>query len=250
MRRAIEVAVEEELIAALGARRYERTEGRRGYRNGTKPRTLTGPTGPLELALPRAARFRPAGGEAEWVSTVVPRDQRRLREVNEAVMGVYLAGGHTRPARGARAIAQGAPLSRSAVSRIVGTLKAELEAWQVRSLAVLDVVYLYLDAIALRVRSAGRVASVPVLAAVAVLADGQKQLLGLERCGRETTEAWQGVLDALVVRQLKAPLLCIIDGHPGLRRAVGEGWPRAEVQRGSADKLRNLERKAPQPGSG
>lgn len=246
VRRAIEVAVDEELTAALEAGPYQRTEGRRGYRNGTKPRTLTGPTGSLALTLPRATLFRPAAGETEWSSTLVPRYQRRLREVNEAVMGVYLAGGNTRRLRGALGpLLKAAPLSRSAVSRIVGTLKAELEAWQARSLAELDVLYLYLDAIALRVRSAGRVASVPVLAAVAVLADGQKQLLALELCGSEATEAWKGFLDALVARQLKAPLLCIIDGNPGLRRAVGAVWPRAEVQRCCVHKLRNLERKAP-----
>ena len=83
-----------------------------------------------------------------------------------------------------------APLSKSAVSRIVGTLKAELEAWRTRSLADLDVLGLYLDALALRVRSAGKVVSVPVLGVVAVLTDGQKQLLALELCpGGETFEA-------------------------------------------------------------
>lgn len=38
---------------------------------------------------------------------------------------------------------------------------------------------------------------------------------------------------------------CIIDGNPGLRRAAGEVWPRATVQRCAVHKLRNLERKAP-----
>jgi len=47
VRRMIEVAVDEELTAALGARRYELGSPRRGYRNGRKPRTVTGPTGPL-----------------------------------------------------------------------------------------------------------------------------------------------------------------------------------------------------------
>jgi hypothetical protein len=61
-------------------------------------------------------------------------------------------------------------LSKSAVSRVVGTLKAEVEAWRTRSLAVLDVLRLYLDAVALRVRSAGKVVSVPALGVVAVAA--------------------------------------------------------------------------------
>jgi transposase-like protein len=46
-------------------------------------------------------------------------------------------------------------------------------------------------------------------------------------------------------RDFTAPLLCIIDGNPGLRRAVERVWPRAAVQRCCVHKLRNLERKAP-----
>ena len=55
VRVAIETAVHEELLATLGATPYERSEVRRGYLNGSKERTLTGPTGPLALTLPRAA---------------------------------------------------------------------------------------------------------------------------------------------------------------------------------------------------
>jgi transposase-like protein len=54
VRVAIEMAVYEELAIALGVRRYERHAAGRGSRNGVKPRTLTGPTGPLALTLPRA----------------------------------------------------------------------------------------------------------------------------------------------------------------------------------------------------
>jgi transposase-like protein len=63
---------------------------------------------------------------------------------------------------------------------VVATLKAGLDARKTRPLADLDVVYLFLDAIALRVRSAGKLVSLPVLGVVAVLADGQKQLVKLE----------------------------------------------------------------------
>jgi transposase-like protein len=128
----------------------------------------------------------------------------------------------------------------------VGTLKAELEAWRTRSLAALDVLGLYLDAFALRVRSAGKVVSVPVLGVVAVLTDGQKQLVALELCpGGETFAAWKGCLDDLSARGVAAPVWAVIDGHPGLRKAVGLVWPQVLVQRCGAHKLRNLERKAP-----
>src|SRR5689334_21470527 len=81
--------------------------------------------------------------------------------------------------------------------------------------------------------------------AVGVLADGGKQLLALELCGGESFEAWKGCLDDLVARGLLPPVLCIIDGNAGLRRAVRLVWPRAAVQRCCVHKLRNLERKAP-----
>ncbi len=45
------------------------------------------------------------------------------------------------------------------------------------SLAELAVVYLYLDAVVLRVHSGCKVVSVPILAAVVVLTDGRKRLL-------------------------------------------------------------------------
>ncbi len=245
VRVAIETAVQEELLATLGATPYERSETRRGYRNGTKARTLTGPTGPVALTLPRATLFRP-GGAMEWTSSILPRYQRRLREVNEAVVATYLAGGNTRRIRGAlRPLLKGAPLSKSAVSRVVATLKDALEAWRTRPLADLDVLYVYLDGFALRVRSAGKVVSVPVLGVVGVLPDGRKQLLALELCGGESFAAWKGCLDDLAARGLRAPVLCIIDGNAGLRRAVGLVWPRAAVQRCCVHKLRNLERKAP-----
>jgi putative transposase len=245
VRVAIETAVREELLAALGATPYERSEARRGYRNGTKERTLTGPTGPQALTLPRATLFRAAGAK-EWVSAILPRYQRRMREVNEAVAATYLAGGNTRRISCAlRPLLKAAPLSRSAVSRVVATLKDGLEAWRTRSLAGLDVIYVYLDGFALRVRSTGKVVSVPVLGVVGVLSDGRKHLVALELCGGESFAAWKGCLDDLAARGLRAPVLCIIDGNPGLRRAVGFVWPRAAVQRCCLHKLRNLERKAP-----
>ena len=245
VRVAIETAVHEELRATLGATPYERNEARRGYRNGTKERTLTGPSGPVTLTLPRATLFRAADAK-EWTSTILPRYQRRMPEVNEAVAATYLAGGNTRRIRGAlQPLLKAAPLSKSAVSRVVATLKDGLEAWRTRSLADLDVIYVYLDGFALRVRTAGKVVSAPVLGVVGVLPDGRKQLLALDLCAGESFAAWKGCLDDLTARGFRAPVLCIIDGNAGLRQAVDRVWPRAAVQRCGVHKLRNLERKAP-----
>jgi transposase-like protein len=247
IRNTIETAVAEELRAALGADEYERTAGRSGYRNGSRERVLSGPTGPLALTLPRARLAREDGGEEEWCPTVVPRYQRRMREINEAVAGVYLSGGNTRRIRGAlRPLLKAAPLSKSSVSRIVTTLRADWETWRTQSLKGVNVMYLYLDAIALKVRSAGKVTSLPVLAAVAVLTDGTKRLVSLEVCGSESGAAWEGFVEGLVARGMKPPRLCIIDGNAGLHSAITTTWPKAKIQRCAVHKLRNILRKAPQ----
>ena len=111
------------------------------------------------------------------------------------------------------------------MSRVIATLKAGLEAWRTHSLTDLDVIYVYLDGFALRVRSAGKVVSVPVLGVIGVLPDGRKHLLALELCAGESFAAWKGCLEDLVARGLRVPVLAIIDGSAGRRRAVGEIWP-------------------------
>jgi transposase-like protein len=170
-----------------------------------------------------------------------------MPEVNEAVIATYLAGGNTRRIRGAlQPLLKAAPLSKSAVSRGIAALKDGLAAWRTRSLADLDVIYVYLDGFAVRVRSAGKVISAPVLGVIGVLPDGCKHLLALELCAGESFAAWKGCLDDLVARGLRAPVLAIIDGNAGLRCAVGLVWPRAAIQRCCVHKLRNLARKAPQ----
>ena len=77
----------------------------------------------------------------------------------------------------------------SVLEKLVGrdgaTLKDGLAVWRTRSLADLDVIYVYLDGFALRVRSAGKVVSMPVLGVIGVFPDGHKYLLALELCGGE-----------------------------------------------------------------
>jgi putative transposase len=247
VRRAIEQAVDEELEAALGVARHERSDERQGYRNGTRERTLSGPTGPAKLTLPRGKLFDEEGGRPrEWNSKLVPRYERRMPELNEAVVAAYLSGGNTRQIKGAlRPLLKNAPLSKSVVSRVVGSIRTDLENWRAQSLAELNVPYLYLDAIALRIRSGRKVTSLPVLAAVGVLADGEKRLLSLEACGSESSEAWKGFLEQMVQRGLRTPLLCVVDGNAGLSKAIASVFPDARVQRCAVHKLRNVLRKAP-----
>ena len=248
IRRTIEEVLEWELSATLSAERYQRgVSNRGGYRNGRRRRRLSGPTGEVELMVPRAILNQPAAQGREWSSRLLPRYQRRMVEIDQALVAAYLAGTNTRKLKGALApLLRATAMSRSTVSRMVCALKQQFEQWCQRELAGLKLKYLYLDGFSMRVRRDGKVVSSPVLAAVAVLEGGHKQLLALEMAGSESAQSWRDFLDDLVRRGLRAPTLCIIDGNPGLRRALAEVWPTAAIQRCQVHKLRNLLAKAPQ----
>jgi putative transposase len=243
----IDAIVEEELEAALGAAPSARVGlARQGYRHGTRERTLTTSLGPTTFAMPRARVSTRPGTTAEWRSDLVPRYQRRSERVDEAILGVYLSGTNTRRIKGALApLLRGGPLSKDAVSRLVGRLAEDFETGRRRDLAEDQVQYLILDGWYPKVRIGKRRVRVPVLVTLGVRADGQRVVLDVRLAGDESTAAWRDVIRDLVERHVGRPRLAIIDGSAGLAAALGEQWPSLALQRCTTHKLRNLEAKAP-----
>lgn len=246
IRQALVTLFDEELTQVLGGAKSERVATRCGYRHGGKERELTTGLGKVQLVLPRGRLFTPGGGQREWESHLLPRYQRRARAVDAALLGAYLTGANTRRiGRALSPLLRGAPLSKSAVSRIVGRLRSLFDEWRSRALADHPLRYLYLDAIALKVRVARKVVSVPVLVALGVDRQGRKEVLDLELCAAESADAWAGFVAGLVARGVQRPMLLILDGSPGLAKAVAATWPGVAVQRCTVHKLRNLLRYAP-----
>ena len=243
----IDAIVKEELEAALGAAESARVAAaRQGYRHGTRERTLTTSLGPTTFAMPRARVRTAEGATAEWRSELVPRYQRRSERVDEAILGVYLSGTNTRRIKGALApLLRGGPLSKDAVSRLVGRLADDFETWRRRDLADDQIQYLLMDGWYPKVRIGKRRVRVPVLVTLGVRADGERVVLDVRLAGDESTAAWRDVIRSLAERQVGRPLLAIVDGSAGLAAALREQWPTVAIQRCTAHKLRNLEAKAP-----
>jgi transposase-like protein len=246
IRELIEQLVEEELNEALGAGRSARVDVRRGYRHGSRERTLTTSLGPTAFAMPRARVRDGAGAVSEWQSKVVPRYQRRTERVDEAILGLYLSGANTRRIRGALSpLLRGGPLSKDAVSRLVGRLAEDFRAWSERDLAAEQVQYLIQDGWYPKVRIGRRRVVVPVLVTLGVKADGRRIIIDLRLAGEESAASWGEVVAGLVRRNIGAPSLAIIDGNPGLHAALRTQWPGIAIQRCTNHKLRNLLSKAP-----
>lgn len=246
IRATIEAVVEEELTVALGAEPSSRVEERRGYRHGTRERTLTTTLGPATFEMPRARVVAADGARKEWRSETIRRYERRTSRLDEAILGVYLCGANTRRIRGALApLLRGGPLSKDAVSRLVGRLAQDFAAWSERDLAGEAIRYLIQDGWYPKVRIGKRRVVVPVLVTLGVREDGERVILDMRMAGEESGASWSEVLASLVRHKMSTPVLAIIDGNPGLHAALEKQWPSIGIQRCTAHKLRNLTSKAP-----
>jgi len=231
IREALDVALAEELAATLGSARHERTDRRRGYRNGSRARTITTPDGPRTVSVPRGRIVDADGATQEFHSQLLPRYARRTREIDDAILGCYLGGVNSRRIRTAlKPLLGERHLSKSAVSRIVARLKALFAAWQDRDLSTERYAVIFFDGFHLKVRMAKRVVSVPVLAALGVAETGQKCLLQLRLAASEAEVTWGGVVTDLQQRGLEAPLLLVVDGNGGLKNALKQ-WEGVRIQR-------------------
>lgn len=135
-------------------------------------------------------------------------------------------------------------LSKSTVGRVTQQLNQEFETWRRRDLSDLPVVYLFLDGQYHAARR-GTDEKEGVLSAYELLEDGRPVLLHLDLGPRESYDAWLTFLQDLVARGLRDPLLVVMDGAPGLVKAVKRVWPRAYRQRCQVHKMRNILAKLP-----
>ncbi len=256
VRAFIETMISSELDAALARPRYARRLAGQGgegvvaaevvgHRHGRRTRTLTGTFGATEVSVPRARIAAGNGGTVEWRSKALRAYQRRTKTADALIAGAYLAGTHTRRVKRAlAALFQGA-VGKDVVSRTWRRLKSDWEAWQARDLAAEPIVRLILDGTVVRVRLDRKASSISLLVVLGVRDDGQKVLLAIKNMGGESEAAWRALLDDLAARGLWAPELIIVDGAPGLEKALAALWPEVPVQRCTVHKHRNLLAHAP-----
>lgn len=226
--------LDEEVTAFLGRAKSRRRdpsapEGtpQKGYRNGYgKPRHVTTAAGTVTVRRPRMR-----GLEEAFASRVLPLFARRTAAVGELLPQLYLhglsAGDFDQALRGL--LGEEAPLSPSSIVRLKAKWQQEYDAWNQRSLAELEVVYLWVDGI--YVKAGLEKEKAALLVAVAALADGSKVILAVQAGVRESTQSWSSLLRDLKRRGMNTPRLVIGDGHLGIWGALANVYPEAGEQR-------------------
>jgi len=226
MARAIGILVNEamkiERSEVLGAQPYERTDQRRGYANGFKPKTVATRVGSVELQVPqtRGVEFYPKSLE---------RGVRSERALKLAVAEMYVQGVSTRKVTEITQELCGWDLSSSQVSRAAKLLDEELQAWRTRPLGKLA--YVLLDARYEKVRHGGTVVDCAVLVAVGILPGGKRTVLGVSAALSEAEVHWREFLQSLVERGLHGVEMITSDAHEGLKSARKSVFPGVPWQR-------------------
>lgn len=231
----IEGALEEEMTLLLCAGRYRRTESRRGSRNGFYERDLATQIGIVTAIRVPRARERPVE------RSVFSRYQRRQEQVNDVIRNVFLAGVSTRRVGETLEALLGERVSAQTVSRVVRSLDREAARFHGATITD-DVLYLLLDGVYLRVKTATGMQRKLVLCAYAVIVTGERRLLDFRLGTAESQAQWEAFLNQLRERGLlgKRLRLIVTDGCKGLHRALETVYPYVPRQYCWVHKLRNV----------
>jgi putative transposase len=224
MRIVLNEAMRVERSQALDAQPYERSERRRGYANGYKPKTVATRLGSILFDVPQTRGV-------EFYPSALEKGVRSERALKVAVAEMYVHGVSTRKVTQVLEQMCGLEVSSTQVSRAAQLLDEELERWRSRPLA--ETPYLLLDARYEKMRHGGSVVSCAVLMAVGITPDGRRAVLGVSVSLSEAEVHWREFFASLQARGLHGMRLIISDDHAGLRAArearfAGVPWQRCQ----------------------
>jgi transposase-like protein len=159
LQKVMNQVLQAEMTEHLGAEPGERTDERRGYRNGSYERTLTTRIGQLKLEVPRDR-------EGTFRTKLYERYQRSEKALVTTLMQMVLQGVSTRRVEKITTELCGREFSRQTVSNLTERLDEQVQAWAERPLGTYP--FLLADAMQLKVRRQGAVRSTTAMIVVGI----------------------------------------------------------------------------------
>lgn len=222
IRRIINEAMRLERQNYLGVGPYERSDERRGYANGYKPKTVQTRVGALDFDIPQVR-------DSSFYPSSLEKGLRSERALKVALAEMYVQGVSTRKVAKITEQLCGFEVTSTQVSRAAKELDEVLEQWRKRPLGAYP--YVYLDARYEKVRVNGSVIDMAVLVAIGVSETGQRLILGTSIALSEQEAHWRDFLRSLQERKLHGVRLFISDAHEGLKAARKAVFPSVPWQR-------------------
>ena len=220
----------------LGATAHERSEERKGYANGYKPKEIQTRMGALELAVPqvRGLGFYPQS---------IEKGNRSEKALKVAIAQMYLEGVSTRKVQDITEKLCGYEISSTQVSRVTQELDGQFE--QFRNRPIGEICYLVCDATYLKVRHNGSVIDMAILLAYGVTPEGNREILGASASLSEAEVHWRAFFENLQSRGMKWLRLIVSDDHAGMRSARMAVFPSVPWQRCQFHMAKNAQSYAP-----
>jgi len=226
-----------QVTEALGARWYERTEDRVGYRNGTRARTLYTRVGPVTLLVPQTR-------DGSFSTEIFQRYQRSEQAFVLALMEMAVQGVSTRKVSAITEELCGASFSKSTVSKLCAGLDVRVRAFNERRLEG-EYPFVLVNALFFKSRQDDRVVQRAALVISGIRSDGYREILGVRIGDTESFATWDETFRWLKGRGLQGVMFVVSDDHGGLTQAIAKHFQGATWQRCQVHLMRNLLSYAP-----
>lgn len=216
----------------IGAKPYERSSDRGGYRNGVKPRRLYTRVGPITLQVPQ---FR----DGSFSTEIFGRTQRSEQALVLAMMEMVVNGVSTRKVTKITEELCGASFSKSTVSQLCMALDARVQAFNERRLGSFP--FLIIDAMYHKTRTKhDGVVSNAALMVSGINANGNREILGVRIGDSESESFWRETFEWLKERGMKDVSFVVSDDHSGMGAALKRSFQGAIWQRCQVHFMRNI----------
>ena len=236
------LAMQIERQQALKAESHQRTEERRGYANGFKPKTMRTRVGEVSLRIPQTRGYHDDEGRPFYPKSL-ERGVRSERAMTLAVAEMYVKGVSTRKVTAVVEKLCGLEVTSMQVSRAAAELDEQLTAWRNRPLG--EITCLILDARYEKIRHGGAVVPCAVLTAIGVTPEGKRSVLGCSVAMSEAEPHWRKFLESLLARGMRDVKLVVSDDHAGLKAARSATLSGIPWQRCQFHTIRNAMAHAP-----
>jgi transposase-like protein len=221
----------------IGAQKYERSDDRNAYRNGTRDRSMNVRIGQLTLAIPRLRN-------GNFSTTLFHEYQRSEQALVLSMMEMVINGVSTRKVKEITQQLCGTEFSKSTVSALCLGLDPIVAEFRNRPL---DKSYLFVivDALYTRARENNIVRNKGLMIAIGIITDGHREIIGFAVDDTESEESWNKFFISLKDRGLSNIDIMTSDSHMGLVNAIKKQFHNASWQRCQTHFSKNLLDKVP-----
>jgi transposase-like protein len=200
----------------------EKPDDATNHRNGTGSKTVLTDDGALRIDVPRdrAGTFEPR---------LIGKHERRFSGFDDKILALYARGMTVREIQGFLVDMYGVEVSPDLISTVTDGIVTEVTAWQSRPLERMYPV-VFFDALRVRIRDEATVRMKAIYLALAVLPNGQREILGIWIEQTEGAKFWMKVFSDLKTRGCQDILIAVTDGLKGMSEALAAVFPQTTLQ--------------------